>query len=105
VFDYVTQGAHARMELPLEGTRLEDDAITTQSAFSPLDFRQAFLRGDAAYPGDCTARAAAAEVVVECRNDAGLRREIYIGRASGTVTREISFADGQPRFVMTFSDY
>lgn len=105
VFDYVAQGAHARMELPLEGKQLVDDAIAAQSAFSPLDFRQAFLRGDAAFPGRCVPHVAEAEVVVECSNDTGVLREIRIARATATVTREISFVDAQPRLIMTFDDY
>jgi hypothetical protein len=106
VFDYVTQGSHARMELPLEGKRLVDDEIGTQSAFSPLDLQQAFLRGEAAFPGDCTSRAADAEVAVDCRNaDHVLLREIRIARATATVTRETSFTNGAPRLTMTFDDY
>jgi hypothetical protein len=106
VFDYVTRGAHARMELPLEGKQLVDGEIGTQAAFSPLDFRQAFLRGEAAFPGRCTPAAAGTEVVVDCRDDHNaLLREIRIARASGTVTREISFDRERPRASLQFDDY
>ncbi len=106
VFDYVTSGAHMRMELPLEGKRLVDDEIATQSAFSPVDLRQAFLRGAAAFPGYCTPQAAGAEVSVECRDAPGdVRREIRIARATATVSQEISFAGDVPRVVMTFAEY
>jgi hypothetical protein len=106
VFDYVTHGAHARMELPLEGKQLTDEEIGTQSAFLPLDFRQAFLRGAAAFPGQCTPEAAGAEVVVACRDERNVRlREIRIARATGTVSREISFDSEQPRAVLRFDDY
>jgi outer membrane lipoprotein-sorting protein len=106
VFDYVADGTHARMELPLEGKQLVDDEITTQSTFSPLDFRQAFLRGEAAFPGRCTPGAAGAEVVVDCRTDRNVRlREIRIVRVTGTVTRETSFDSEQTHAVLQFDDY
>jgi outer membrane lipoprotein-sorting protein len=106
VFDYVTAGAHARMELPLEGKQLVDAEIGTQSVFSPLDFRQAFLRGVAAFPGRCTPSAAGAEVVVECSGEHDERlREIRIARAAGTVSRETSFDGDQPRASLQFDDY
>jgi len=106
VFDYVSQGMHGRMELPLEGKQLVDDEITAQSPFSPIDFRQAFLRGEAAFPGQCTAQAASAEVVIDCRDDGGAGvRQIRIANATGTVTREISFDGAQPRAILQFDDY
>src|SRR5579862_550754 len=64
VFDYVMDGSHTRMELPLEGKRLTDDEIGNQSAFSPIDLRQAFLRGGAAFPVPCTPRASGTEILV-----------------------------------------
>jgi hypothetical protein len=106
VFDYVAHGAHALMQLPLEGQQLADDEIGAQSPFSPLDFRQAFLRGAAAFPGRCTPAAAGAEVVVDCRDERGVRlREIRIARATATVIGETSFADAQPRLVLQFGDF
>jgi hypothetical protein len=106
VFDYVTYGTHASMELPLEGKRLIDGEIAAQSAFSPVDLRQAFLRGEAAFPGRCTPRGTENEVTVDCRSESGeALREISIAGATATVTREISFAGEQPSVVTTFSDY
>jgi len=105
VFDYVARGAHARMELPLEGKELVDEEIAAQSAFSPLDFREAFLRGAAAFPGHCSPQAVSDEIVVECRGESTLLREIRIACATATVTRETSFVDAQPRLIMTFDDY
>src|SRR5215470_15649499 len=42
VFDYTSWDAHARMELPLEGKRLDDDEIARAAPFSPADLRPAF---------------------------------------------------------------
>ena len=106
VFDYVSHGTHGRMELPLEGKQLVDDEIGAQSPFSPVDFRQAFLRGEAAFPGRCTPEATGAEVVVDCRNERGGRlREIRIAETTATVTRETSFDNEQPRAILQFDDY
>ena len=106
VFDYVSHGMHGRMELPLEGKQLVDDEIGAQSPFSPVDFRQAFLRGPEAFPGRCTPQAAGAEVVVNCRDAGGARlREVRIAGATGTVTRETSFDGDQPRAILQFDDY
>jgi len=106
VFDYAAQGAHARMQLPLEGKELVDTEIDTQSGFSPIDFRRAFLRGDEAFPGSCDLHSDTVEVVVTCRAEDGLWwREIRIARATATVTRESTFAGEQLHSVMQFGDY
>jgi hypothetical protein len=105
IFDYVTSGAHTRMELPLEGKRLVDDEIAAQSFFSAADLRQAFLRGAAAFPGRCTPQANGAEVTVECHAPGDARREVHIARATATVSEEISFTGEAPRVVITFRDY
>ncbi len=106
VFDYAVSATHATMELPLEGKRLRDDEIGTQSAFAPSDLRQAFLRGSAAFPGACTPTDSGTEVTVECVGDASTgRREIQIARATATVSRETSFDGDTPRLIITFTDY
>lgn len=106
VFDYVTFGTHTRMELPLEGKRLSDDEIGTQSAFSPVDLRQAFLRGPAAFPGRCASQTTGTEILVDCRAaDSADRREIRIAGATATVDEETSFSGAVARVIMMFTDY
>jgi hypothetical protein len=106
VFDYTSWGGHARMHLPLEGKELADDEIANQSAFSPADWRAAFLRADAAFPGECTPQAGAAETVVECRDAHGdLLREIRIETRTQAVSHEVSFAAGRPHLIAQFDDY
>ena len=106
VFDYTSWDGHARMELPLEGKRLSDSEITAESAFTPGDLRQAFLRAGAAFPGRCTPRAAAAETIVECRDAEGtLLRVLHIEQRTQTITEEVSFASGVPHLTMQYDDY
>jgi len=106
VFDYTRWGTHARMELPLQGTRLMDDEISTGAPFSPGDLRPAFLRAVDAFPGECTPRAAEGATLVECRDaDGTLLRTISIEPPAQTIGEEVSYTGNQPHLTIRYSDY
>jgi hypothetical protein len=105
VFDYTSQAAHARMVLPLEGKEFTDGEIADHSPFSPADMRQVFLRSDG-FPPQCSAQAAAAETVVDCRDAEGVvSRLIRVDTTTHRVRQDISFAAGQPHLVILFDEY
>jgi RNase P/RNase MRP subunit p29 len=57
VLDYTSVAEHTRIELPLQGKHVVDGEVPSDAAMSPADLRQAFLRADAAFPGECTPQA------------------------------------------------
>jgi hypothetical protein len=107
VFDYVSWGAHARMELPLEGRRVEDDEIANHSAFSPSDMRAVFLREAGTAGLTCVpATASGTDTVVTCRDGQGqTRRRLLIDSATATVREETQLAGDHVDVTMRFGDY
>jgi len=107
VFDYVSWGAHARLELPLEGRRIEDDQIASHSAFAPSDMRALFLRE--ARPAHLTcvpATESGTDTVVTCRDGEGqTRRRVRIDSATATVREETQLAGDHVDVTMRFGDY
>lgn len=105
VFDYVSSGNHARMTLPLEGKVFSDEEIAPNAPFGPADLRPAFLRGDAAFPGQCVPRPEDAEAVIRCVDGSGtVLRETRIEAQAQTIRQETSFADNQARLITDFAD-
>ena len=74
--------------------------------FGDIDLAEAFLRGEYAFPGACSAEEDGAHVRVACRDgDGRLLRELVLDPASGTIASEVSHDGERPRFVLAYSEY
>ncbi len=107
VFDFVQAGQREQLTLPLQGRVVSGTPPADLMPMSQADLDEAFLRGPAAFPGTCVARAAApALVVVVCRDQSGnVLRRIAVERATATITQEVSYDQGRPHLVLRYDDY
>lgn len=103
VFDYLNVGEQNWTSLPLAGTT-EPERAAQFAPFSRTDLGETFLRGAFAFPGQCTAAAAADDrVLVSCRDGDALHRTVSIG-AHGIV-EEVSYDGATPRLIIRYADY
>lgn len=104
VLDYVSYGDRDWTLLPLARSGEAEEA----RLFSPADVRETFLRGNAAFPGTCSATGRSRSVVeVECRScdDCPLLRSLRLDRRDGTISEETSYEGGGPRLSIRYGDY
>ena len=108
VFDYLSYGEHARIELPLEGKQLVDSEADQHTPFPPRLLREQFLHEATAFVGHCTEDADPEMVYLACREaDGPLVRRISIERSTGRVRREVTLDDVRQRlqFAVDYSEY
>jgi outer membrane lipoprotein-sorting protein len=104
VFDLVARGDRVWVSLPMGGG---DRQARAEAPFSHQDLREIFLRGEAAFPGQCTAVAQAKETVaVTCRDRNGMTlRTLQLDAARGVIESETSFASGRPQLTVEYAEY
>jgi hypothetical protein len=108
VFDYVRAGAHSQVSLPLQDRVIVDPPPDGALPFSQADFAEAFLRGQAAFPGTCAASDSVSPdhgAFILCREAGQIVREIRLDSTAVTIREEISYEAGQPRMVIGYDDY
>lgn len=104
VLDYVSHGDRTWTFLPLS----KNDDAREATLFSPADVRETFLRGEAAFPGTCSATSDSVSIVdVVCRScdECPVLRSMRLDRRRGTITEETSYGDGEPRLAIGYDDY
>ncbi|MBI1814003.1 MAG: hypothetical protein HYR72_03415 [Deltaproteobacteria bacterium] len=108
VFDYVRTGAHSQVSLPLEDRVIVDPPPDGALPFSQADFAEAFLRGQAAFPGACAPSSSVSNdhgAVIVCREAGQIVREIRLDASAATIREETSYEAGQPRMIIGYDDY
>jgi hypothetical protein len=104
VLDFVSHGDRAWTLLPLSN----EESTSETTLFSPADVRETFQRGDAAFPGTCSATSDSVSIVdVTCRScdECPPLRSMRLDRRRGTITDETSYDDGAPRLAIRYGDY
>lgn len=105
VFDYTRDGRRSAVSLPLRGPD-NQGADDGAPPFGDIDLAEAFLRGEYAFPGACSAEEDGAHVRVACRDgDGRLLRELVLDPASGTIASEVSHDGERPRLALAYSEY
>lgn len=98
-FDYLRAGQQSWVTLPLASGRHSNAA-----PFAGGDLEQVFLRGPAAFPGECAAAAAGGDLVwVSCGDGEMLRRTLLVGRDG--VIEETAYEDDVPVLRIRYGDY
>jgi hypothetical protein len=105
-FDYLSRPDGVHVVFPY-GDGAAGTAQESPLPFSEDDLREIFLRGDRAFPGQCSeARAPAGEFIVECRTRTGeLLRSLTIDAPTGRIHEERSYRDGKLHLLLVNDDY
>lgn len=103
VFDYTKDGARVQMSLPLQGGDAKPGA---PAPFAEIDLAEAFLRGDYAFPGTCSAAAdGETAVLAHCAREGGVQRDLRLDTAAATILEETSWDGERARLVLRYADY